>query len=71
MATVWNGKRVAKEVYIEEKIPYDPKGETYSSLDHYLIDCPDCGAKLTIKLYEKASNPDHIIIKITRAEHKK
>jgi hypothetical protein len=71
MSTVWNGRKIAKEIYAEEKIPYDPKGETYSYLDHYLIACPDCGAELTIKLLEKLSNPDHTIVAITRSKHKK
>lgn len=70
MAKDWKGKRIAKEVYVTNKIPY-AKGETYETLDHYLVACPDCGAELTIKLFEKLSNPDHIHVVLTHAKHKK
>jgi len=69
MPKVWKGSRTAKEVHSKHKVPF-LNGETYDSLDHYLIACPCCESELTINLYEKLSDPDHIIIKITKAKHK-
>jgi hypothetical protein len=62
------GKNVAKPVYLKDSIPYSK--EKYSYLDHYLINCPDCGAKLTVKLWEDLRHPDETIIEIVHSEHK-
>lgn len=68
---LWKGRNVAKPVYITESmsLPGLKSKEKYTSLDHYLINCPDCGAELTIKLMEDLRYPSETVIEIVHSKH--
>jgi hypothetical protein len=67
---VWDGVEIAKPIYLEDFILYGD--EKVYCLDHYLINCPDCGAELTIKLVEHAflNPPAPVTVQIVHSEHK-